>query len=149
MKIAFGLPGAVMALLAAAALVGSLVDEHPLWPQPDPPLNLSEHAVVQGHADVVRMILLGENPNREHLIRKDLLTSFSVRLTPLEAAVAANDGSMVGTLMAYGGFVDAAKWNLLHCVARSDEIREMLRTYAPKDAVARCEGVQGPWERGQ
>jgi hypothetical protein len=145
-KLAFALPGAVLALLSAAALAGSLVDAHPLWPQPDPPLNLSEHAVVQGHADVVRMILLGENPNMARDIRKDLLTSFSVRLTPLEAAVAANDGSMVRTLQAYGAFVDAAKWNLLHCAARSDEIKEMLDTYKPKDAVAQCADVQPPWE---
>jgi hypothetical protein len=104
---------------------------------------------VKGHADVVRMIILGESPNTPRDIRKDLLTSYPVRLTPLEAAVAANDGSMVRTLLAYGGFVDAATWNLLHCVTRSDEIREMLETYAPKDAVATCDGVQPPWERGR
>ena len=149
MKIAFALPGAVLAILTAGALLGSLVDAHPFWPQPDPPLNLSEHAVVKGHADVVRMILLGESPNIERDIRKDLLTSDAVRLTPLEAAVAANDGSMVRTLLAYGAFVDAAKWNVLRCVTRSDDIREMLDTYEPKGAVADCENVRPPWERSR
>jgi len=146
-QVAFALPGVLLALVSAAALVGSLFDAHPLWPQPEPPLNLSEHAVVRGQADVVRMIRLGENPNAPRDIRKGLLTTDAVRLTPLEAAVAANDASMVRALLANGAFVDAGTWNVLHCVTRSDEIREILSARKPVDSAAQCQGVERPWER--
>jgi hypothetical protein len=101
--------------------------------------NLSEAAAVRDVAEVARLIEEGEDPNAARDIRAGLLSEATVRLTPLEAAVVANDENMVMHLLDSGAVINTTRWNRLHCLADGDEIRRVLDERRPPDADSRCE----------
>lgn len=140
--LALAVPGCLMAAGFAAALLMALVDRHPMWPHQQ--WNLSEAAAVRDTAEVARLIQFAEDPNIPRDIRAGLLSDHPVRLTPLEAAVAVDDGNMVLLLLRSGAVLDAAVWNRLQCLAEGDEVRRVLDEQGPPDAQRRCEGLTPP-----
>lgn len=140
--LALAVPGCLMAAGFAAALFLAAVDRHPMWPFQQ--WNLSEAAAVRDAAEIARLIQFAEDPNIPRDIRAGLLSDAPVRLTPLEAAVAINDGNIVLLLLRSGAVLDAGTWNRLQCLADGDEVRRVLDQLEPPDAVRQCEGVPLP-----
>ena len=64
-------PAVVLASLEAANLMIATVRDHPQWPNTH--LNISEAAAVRDHAEVVRLLESGENPNTRRPVRPGLL----------------------------------------------------------------------------
>lgn len=135
-------PGCLLAAAAAGVVILSAVDFHPLWPQPT---NLAEAAAVRDEGEVVSLIQQGYDPNVRYAIRQGWLFDLPSRLTPLEAAVASDDGTMVGRLLANGAFIDGVLWTHLRCIAEGDEVPPTLDRYRPAGALLRCDGVIPPW----
>jgi hypothetical protein len=136
-------PGCFLAAVSAGVLILAAFDLHPLWPHR--PINLAEAAGVRDEAEVVRLIQQGHDPNVRYVVRTGSIVDFPLRLTPLEAAVAADDAPMVDRLLANGAQMDSALWTYLRCIAGGDEVPSTLDRYRPVGALLRCEGVTPPW----
>jgi hypothetical protein len=95
--VALAAPGCLLAAASAVALMLAAFGHHPMWPHQ--PTNLAEAAGVRDEAEVARLIEDGENPNVRYPIRPGLIFDVPTRLTPLEAAVAADDAQMVTRLL--------------------------------------------------
>ena len=108
-------------------------------------MNLAEAAGVRDEAEVVRLIEQGDDPNVRYAIRPGLIFNVPIRLTPLEAAVAADDAVIVGHLLANGVVMDAALWIYLRCIAEGDEVPQALDRNRPAGALPRCDDVSPPW----
>lgn len=140
--IAVGAPGCLLAVASVVALVLAAFDRHPMWPHQ--PVNLAEAAGVRDEAEVVRLIEQGGDPNIRYAISPGLIFDYPTRLTPLEAAVANHDPSMVTRLLAKGAVMDAALWTYLRCIADGEEVPRVLDEHRPEGAVLQCDGVRPP-----
>jgi hypothetical protein len=109
---------------------------HPMWPQDA--LNLSEAAAANDEGEVARLIGAGHDPDAPREVRAGFLESSALRLTPLEAAVAARDASMIHTLLMYGAAMDAGAWSSLRCIADDDDVARMLDAQRPAGATMQC-----------
>jgi len=141
--VALAAPGCLMATGFAVALALAAFGRHPMWVSYD--LNLSEASAVRDEAEVARLIEYAEDPNLRRDIRPGLLFERRVRLTPLEAAVAAGDGRVVRELLDRGAVIDAETWNRLRCAADGDEVPPTLDASRPSGAVMHCAGITPPW----
>jgi hypothetical protein len=141
--VALAAPGCLLAAASVVALALAAFDRHPMWPHQ--PSNLAESAAVRDEAEVARLIEQGEDPNGRYAIRPGLRFAAPIRLTPLEAAVAADDAEMIKRLLASGARMDPALWTHLRCIAEGDNVPPTLELYRPEGAVAACGGVIPPW----
>jgi hypothetical protein len=133
----------IPACLVIAGLAGGLLlapfGLHPLWQRPE--LNLSEAAAVRDAAEIVRLIEeRSEDPDTVREVRPGLLAEQAVRVTPLEAAVAARDVEIARVLLVNGAAMDADIWNRLRCSAEGDEMTAFLDRRRPSGSVLRCDG---------
>jgi hypothetical protein len=133
---ALAIPGCVLIALLAAALLLVPFDGHPLWRPPE--LNLAEAAAVRDAGEIVRLIEAADDPNEIREVRPGLLAAQAVRVTPLEAAVAAKDVEIARVLLVHGARMDADTWNRLRCSAEGDEMTEFLDRRRPAGSVLRC-----------
>ena len=85
-----------------------------LWPPDD--VTLAEAAATRNAAEVVRLIALGEDPNRAGRVRRGLLRDEAVVVTPLEAAVWIRDEHLVTILVNSGVVLNAADIRTLRCL---------------------------------
>jgi hypothetical protein len=140
-------PVLVLATVDAASLLIATVTDHPRWR--DPHLNLSEAAAVRDHAEVVRLIERGENPNGRQNIRPGLVgNDTDVTATPLEAAVSIRRPELMDLLFARGAMPSAADWTRLRCAAQArgyGDIVENLDRHAPAGAEPKCAGDEAFW----
>ena len=136
---ALAAPGCLVVAGLTAGLALAPFDRHPLWPRQQ--LNLSEAAAVRDVAEIVRLIESSEDPDAARDVRSGLLTEHAVRLTPLEAAVAAGDPEIARVLLVNGASMDAQVWNRLRCSAEGHEITEYLDRRRPLQAVLDCDGA--------
>lgn len=141
--VAFAVPGVILAAASALALTAAVFGAHPMWHQGA--LNLSEAAAARDEAEIVRLIAAGEDPNLRRDVRGGIIDDDPVRLTPLEAAVAQSDASVIYGLFTHGAVLDGESWNLLRCLARGDDVRGALDMYRPAGIELRCAGVEPPW----
>jgi hypothetical protein len=126
--IAVAAPFLVTAAIALSVIAGWVAGTDPLWPLPD--LNVAEAAVVRDHAEVVRLIRLGQDPNRSWPVRAEFNEGHAATMTPLEAAVHIKRLELVELLVREGARVAGA--NRTSLVARavesgSRDIAEYLR----------------------
>jgi len=95
-------------VLAVAVIAGWAAGANPFWPTPD--LNVAEAAAVRDHAEVVRLIESGQNPNRAWPIRVGIIDDAVHTMTPLEAAVEIRRLELVKLLIRHGAVLtDAAR----------------------------------------
>jgi hypothetical protein len=132
-------PGSLLAAVSAAALMTAVFGAHPMWPHEA--LNLSEAAALNDEGQVAMLIGAGEDPDAPREVRAGLLGTSTVRLTPLEAAVAASDPSMIHTLLMHGAAMDARAWSDLRCAADDEGVARMLDAQRPAGATAPCEAA--------
>lgn len=136
-------PGCLLAAASVVALTMAVFGRHPMWPHQA--FNLAEAAAVRDEAEVVRLIEQGEDPNTRYAVQPGLLFDAPISLTPLEAAVAADDAEMIRRLLTNGASMDAVLWTHLRCIADGDDAPSMLDRYQPAGALLRCDGVSPPW----
>jgi hypothetical protein len=145
--LAIAAPPLALATLDAASLLMAAVTDHPRWR--DPRLNLSEAAAVRDHAEVVRLIEAGEDPDVRRPIRPGLVGNDSeVSASPLEAAVSIRRPELMDLLFAKGATLSPAAWTRLRCAAQARDyadIVENLDHHAPADAGTACDGSEGFW----
>ena len=144
--LALSLPGALLIVATAAMLAGLPFGIDPLWHVE--PLTLPEAAALRDNGEVVRLIDLGEDPNRAGPVRPDILRNDAVVLTPLEAAVGARRADMVDLLFENGAVMNAAMWTRLICFAgRVDagDVKDVLDAHRPAGASDACDQIQTPW----
>jgi hypothetical protein len=143
---ALALPGAVLILATAVMLLGLPFGVDPLWQVET--LTLPEAAALRDNGEVVRLIDLGEDPNRAGPVRQNFLRDAAQVVTPLEAAVGARRADMVELLLQNGAVMDAAMWTRLMCFAEvvdAGDVRDVLEPRRPANASDRCADVPTPW----
>jgi hypothetical protein len=142
--VAVAAPGCMLAIASALALTLAIPGRHPMWPLHT--LNLSEAASVDDEAEVVRLIERGEDPDAARDVRAGLLFDSAVRLTPIEAAVASKNPSMISTLLVNGATLDERAWNRLRCLADEEDVVLMLDGHRPPDATMQCDDHDLRWQ---
>ena len=142
--IALAAPGCFLAIATAVGIVMTTFGQPPMWPHQ--PMNLAEAAGVYGEAEVVRLAESGENLNVRYPIRSGLIFGYSMNLTPLEAAVANDDPTMVTRLVEEGATLDAPTWTHLRCIADGERVPTVLDAIRPAGAAQTCDGVVKPWK---
>jgi hypothetical protein len=148
---AVAFPGALLAAASLGMLMMAVAGVHPMWKTQ--PLNMSEAAALRDAATVFRLVRAGESPRERRHIRAGLLFERSVRLTPLEAAIAAGRPEMVELLLGEGARVSRAEWIRARCLAasvRDAETERVLDSYKPAhtpeaDQNVDCTTVVRPW----
>ena len=83
---------------------------------------------------------------RRYPIRPGLIFGYQMNLTPLEAAVANDDPTMVTRLVEKGATLDARVWTHLRCIADGERVPAKLDELRPAGAAAACDGVVKPWK---
>ena len=141
--IALAVPGCLLAAATAVGLVMTVFGQSPMWPHLA--VNLAEAAGVYDESAMVRLIEDGANPNERYPVRAGLIFGYPMNLTPLEAAVANDDPTMVARLIEKGATMDAQVWTHLRCIAQGERVPPVLDERRPSGAVQSCEGVVRPW----
>lgn len=138
-EIAAALPGCLLAVGSAVALILAATGRDPIWPYE--PVNMSEAAGMDDEAEVVRLIGYGEDPNASRETRAGFVRNVPTPLTPLEAAVISGNPSMVSTLLANGAAMNPSTWNRLRCLAddRKSDLIMMLDAHRPQGAMTHCD----------
>ena len=142
--IALAAPGCLLASASVTALTLAIFDRHPMWPHQE--FNLAEAAGVRDEAEVARLIENGADPNMRYPVRPMFIFDDPVSLTPLEAAIAANDPQILSQLLMSGATMDARLWTYLRCIADGDRVSPLLDQYRPEGAtLPHCDGIVPPW----
>ncbi len=141
--VAVAAPGCLLAVVSALALALGIVNRDPVWSHQT--LTLSEAASVDDEAEVVRLIERGADANAPYNIRAGFPLGVPARLTPIDAAVAAKNASMVATLLTHGAVLDAGAWNRLRCSTEDDDVARILDGHRPAGATVQC--ADGPVPR--
>ena|SRR5688572_15799607 len=134
----------VMAAPAVAAaiawsgmlMVATVTGTHPIWSLS--PRNLAEAAAMRDLGALVRLAEDGSDINRPAEVRGRLVLDDTAALTPLEAAAAARDESLVAMVFELGAMPDALVWNSAFCISDADRVRDVLRAHRPAGAVEDC-----------
>jgi len=141
--IALAAPGCLLAVATGIGLVMTVFGQSPMWPYQS--VNLAEAAGVYDEAAMIRLIEDGMNPDDRYPVRPGLILGYPMTLTPLEAAVANDDPTMVTSLIEKGATMDARVWTHLRCIADGERVSSLLDELRPSDATQICEGVVRPW----
>ena len=111
-------------------------------------LTLSEAAALRDGLEITRLIRLGANPNARASVRRDIIRSTPLELTPLEAAVAIRRADVMALLVREGARIDVASYPVLQCLAefqKAGEVIDYLEKAAPAAAPVDCSTVTLPW----
>jgi hypothetical protein len=136
LHVALAVPGCTIAAAFTMAVMMGLFGRHPMWAWQ--PLNLAEAAALRDRAEVSRLIEFAADPNVPQIVRAGVLFDYPVKLTPLEAAVVANDDTMVRHLLNQGAFIDVGSWNRLQCLAEGDDVRRVIEEVRPSGSQDHC-----------
>jgi hypothetical protein len=148
---AAGSPGVILAVVSLAMLTMAGAGAHPMWRTQQ--LNMSEAAALRDAATVLQLLRAGESPREPRDIRPGFFFEQGERLTPLEAAIAAERPEIVDVLLGAGEAGTSPEWMHARCLAervRAAEIERLLdahRPPVPGGAVGDpdCTNVVRPW----
>jgi hypothetical protein len=126
---------ATIAWLAVLAMSG-ISDHHPILDLR--PRNLTEAAAFRDSGAVVRRIDAGEDPNRPGELRAGILSPTASTLVPIEAAAASRETGMVQLLLDLGASPNADAWQRAWCVSDAPDVRDLLASHRPEDALEEC-----------
>ena len=112
-------------------------------------LTLPEAAGLRDLLAIEGQIRGGADANARAHVRRDIIRSTPLELTPLEAAVGIRRLDVVQLLVRHGARIDAGNGPVLRCFAereRAEDIVEYLRARLAADAPpVECAGVALPW----
>lgn len=147
LALAAALPGLIGAacgvlwLLGAAAGLPAGADSRTL--------TLSEAMVVASHADVIRLLHSGADPNAPSHVRAGLVGIREHSVTPIEAATASIRTGPIRQLMEAGARIDEQNYPVLWCAATVRRNQDMLRFLAsqhpPGPSPLDCSTVRALW----
>src|SRR5439155_6817427 len=115
------------ALLAASAVVvfsSALFGIEPLWSEPQ--LTMAEAAALKDRATMQRLIWNGVDPNASARVRPDILKSYAIVVTPLEASVGTRTPTAMQFLLMRGARMDSRERAVIMCLAIKDDAREIV-----------------------
>ncbi|MGH9346754.1 MAG: hypothetical protein ACRD26_05750 [Vicinamibacterales bacterium] len=117
--------GPLLVPMAAAlwVIVGWMAGADPFWRTPE--LNVAEAASVRDHAEVVRLIETGQDPNRTWPVRPGLIDGEGHEMTPLDAAVAIGRLDLVKLLVRHGAAITAENRPALVARAEARDARDI------------------------
>lgn len=131
-----------MLVYVAVIVIAASVGMRPLWASPD--LSLAAVAYAGDTASVYRMIRRGDDPNRAGSV---LLSSHTVSLMPIDAAVESRQVETVQVLLNVGARAADADPRRLVCLARAasaGEVERFLESTYHVDAPLDCSRVELP-----
>ena len=148
---AIAVPGTIVATISLVMVIMAATAGHPMWRTE--PMNMSEAAAMRDAATVLRLVRGGENPRQRRHVRAGFLFARSVRLTPIEAAIAAGRSEIVDVLIGAGEAATWPEWVHARCLAAragDAETERLLDAHRPRraDATASeidCTTVVRPW----
>ena len=137
------LAGPAVLWLAAAMLVvvAALLGYRVLAAPAD--LTLSEAAALRDHAEVVRLIRSGADPDEPGRVRSGIIREQEYMMTPLEAATVTRGDDVARLLVSEGATLSGSNFPVLYCLAAGSEFDDMvdvLQELAPGEAAPSCEG---------
>lgn len=128
-----GLPGAVVIGALGSWVIASLLHLPPT--DASRSLTLPEAAMLADHADVVRLIRGGADPNVPARVRAYTLDLTERVMTPLEASTHSRQAGIVQLLIESGARIDAEDYPALWCsaarVPNNDAVVDFLRAHQP------------------
>ena len=135
----------LLALVAAGVLAGALVGWEPLWHEPE--LTMSEAAALKDRATMQRLIWSGVDPNVPARVRPEILKSYEIVVTPLEASVGTRTPTAMQFLLTRGARMDGSERTVIMCLAIKDDAREIVEYLDRSGPNERpdCEHVATPW----
>ncbi len=136
-------PPALLGALIVTILVGGAAGWNPLWSPED--ATLSEVVALGDIVTMRAMIASGIDPNAKYLVRENLVKSYEVQLTPLEAAVTTRERYVVEDLLEHGAVAGDAERHRLACFAHASGAKQIVSLFAPGDALLDCQGLTLPW----
>jgi len=134
-------------LVVTGTIVAAAVAGRSLFEGPND-LTLAEAAVLRDHAEVLRLIESGADPDAQAAVRPGLARRNVPLLTPLEAAIGEHHPETVQFLIEHGAHVNAANVARLMCFALQEHQQdaiESLRDRAPAAPAPDCGAVDIPW----
>jgi hypothetical protein len=145
--VAAAAPAVILACIEAVILLIGTVTEHPRWP--DVALNLSEATAVRDHAEVVRLLERGDDPNARRPVRPGLVgNEATVDAAPVEAAVSIRRPELIALLFDHGASLSPEDWRRLRCSAAAreyDDVVEALDRGGPVGTAVACSGNEALW----
>ena len=118
-------PGVLVVAATAVMLAMAAAERHPLWPHGV--VTLPEAAALRDAGEVALLIARGADPNAPDTIRRGMLFDRRARLTPLQAAVAAERAEIVALLLRRGASPGDEEWTELVCRARREGVDDVAR----------------------
>jgi hypothetical protein len=133
------LAAALPAVIATLAVVGlATIETGGYTPMSLQPANLAEAVGLGNAAETLRLLAYGESPYRVEPVRRELITSMEMRLTPLEAAIYSKKLELVRLLDSRGVIVDSGTRAALACLAVDIEAKD-LAEYLSRGLDLKCE----------
>jgi hypothetical protein len=123
-------------MLAMTAFTG----EHPLWRLEA--RNLAEAAALRDSGAIVRLVDSGADLKDAGNVRPGIVFDDAVMLTPLQAAAASRDSSIVQLLFDLGATPDRAEWQRARCLATASSVQEVLDQHQPPGARTECDDAR-------
>jgi len=118
--------------LALTAMTGT----HPIWATTAS--NLAEAAAYRDGGAVVRFVEAGQQIGQPAEVRGGVIQPETTTLTPVEAAAAARDETVVQLLFDLGASPDPAGWHRAFCISDASRVREILKAHRPPGVVEDC-----------
>lgn len=103
-------------LVAITGAWGAVVNPRGGWIWPPDQVNASEAVATGNYAELVRLLELGDDPNRSHPVQAPFLSSEPVVATPLEAAVRGGQATMLELLLERGAVMTPGLAGRLKCL---------------------------------
>jgi hypothetical protein len=118
--------------LTLTAMTGT----HPVWATTA--RNLAEAAAFRDGGAVVRFVEAGQQIGQPAEVRGGVIQPETTMLTPVEAAAAARDETVVQLLFDLGASPDPAGWHRAFCISDASRVREVLKAHRPLGVVEDC-----------
>jgi hypothetical protein len=142
-----GLPGTLVIAGLGAWLVASCVGLP--WVGAGDTVTLPEAAMMADHADVVRLIARGGDPNAPARVRSGTIDLAEHRISPLEAATRSRQAGILQLLVDSGARITGGNFPMLWCSAtrtpNNEAVIAFLDSHRPAGVPAiECAHVQTP-----
>ena len=136
---------ALLAIVAVGILAGALIGIEPLWREPQ--LTMAEAAALKDRATMQRLIWNGVDPNAPASVRPDILKSYAIVVTPLEASVGTRTPTAMQFLLMRGARMDSRERAVIMCLAIKDDAKEIVEFLEHDDVKESpdCTHVTTPW----
>ncbi len=135
----------LLVIVALVVLAGAVAGWEPLWREPQ--LTMSEAAALKDRGTMQRLLWNGADPNAPAKVRPEILKSYEIVVTPLEASVGTRTPTAMQFLLARGARMDGRERTVIMCLAIKDDAKEIVE-FLDKDGVKErpdCEHVATPW----